>query len=207
MLVLYGPPGLAKSQYALEHYPELYALPPPQRGSYWFDKYEGQETVLIEDYGTDPSELIGWSFFLRLLDGYLMQVPYKGGHYWFKPLRIILTSNRHPQEWYPHQVYEALERRITHLYEFVRYKTYFVRKQPSQRQGEGAATLIPWLNLSVTQALQGSTQQQEGPQEGQARDPVPSPSSDQSSSSYQVPSSPNVDWLLSDEVLANGDDV
>jgi len=149
--VLFGPPGLCKSRWADDHFPGYYDVPAPQNGSWWFDKYQGEEVILFDEYGTSPTELLPWAFLLKLTDGRRIQVPYKGGYYYFKPKTIVFTSNKHPKDWYPQQAeyYPALERRITHLYQFTGYKRYTVLKRPglARRPTEGAPdnTLIPWL--------------------------------------------------------------
>lgn len=97
ILILHGPPGTGKTRYAYDTYPDLYSVPPPkQSGTYW-DGYDGQETVLIDEmYGNRFS----WGFLLQLLDRYPFQVPISGGQVNFVSRRIIMTSNAHPALWY-----------------------------------------------------------------------------------------------------------
>lgn len=200
--VLYGPSELGKSQWAFDHYPDAYEVPSPQRGSWWFDKYEGQEEVVIDEYGTNRDELFGWNFFLKILDGRLIQVPYKGGHYWFKPKVIVITSNIHPREWYRDQDWRPLERRITHLFEFTSYKSYTIHKRPGQNgQGEGPATLIPYLQ-GQGPVHQGESSRSEEAQSSPSG--VPTTSHNLSSSTDQISPSQYLnmeDLLLSQESL------
>lgn len=71
---------------------EAYWLP---RGT-WFDGYDGQDTVVIDDfYGWLPCDLL-----LRACDRFPLMVPTKGGHVNFTPTSIILTSNKLPHLWY-----------------------------------------------------------------------------------------------------------
>ena len=63
----------------------------------WFCGYEGQKIVLLDDYrGEYKLQML-----LKLLDRYPMQVPTKGGHTEWLPTKVYITSNIHPNEWYP----------------------------------------------------------------------------------------------------------
>lgn len=182
--VLYGATGCWKSRWAGDHYPSHYSVPPPQRGSWWFDKYEGEEEILLDEYGGEPSELLPWNFFLKFLDGYLMQVPYKGGHYWFKPKVIIITSNFHPKTWYPARDWAVLDRRITHIFYFHHKGAYRIEKQPSHY----SSLLHP----------EGSERQEEGaPEIG-----VPTTEGDNTSLSHLFSPEEVERMLMSDESLA-----
>lgn len=66
-------------------------------GERWFDGYDGQPAVLFDDFDGSWFKL---SFLLRLLDRYPMPVAIKGGHTWWTPKTIYITSNIKPQEWY-----------------------------------------------------------------------------------------------------------
>jgi hypothetical protein len=83
----------------------------------WWDGYDGQPIILFDDfYGQ-----IKISKMLRLLDGYPLQLPIKGGFVWAQWTRIFFTSNVHHDEWWPtasipDEVREALRRRITRVH-------------------------------------------------------------------------------------------
>lgn len=109
--LLLGAPGTGKTRYVLDKHPDCYVIP-VTNSSIWFDGYDGHEVVLIDDYmGQFP--LIQ---FLRLLHEYPEQVPVKGGHVWFNPSVIYVTSNYQINEWYKFEGREAslaaLERRF-----------------------------------------------------------------------------------------------
>ena len=92
VLVLYGPPKKGKSAFWNICYPNAYIKP---HGTWW-DGYDGQETVVIDDfYGWLP-----YSFMLQLLDRYPLLVEVKGGMRTFNSKRIIITSNKSPHLWY-----------------------------------------------------------------------------------------------------------
>jgi len=55
---------------------------------------------------------------LALLDRYQCKVQYKGGMAQFRATKIILTSPKHPQDWYQddgHDKVDQLIRRITRI--------------------------------------------------------------------------------------------
>lgn len=110
VIVLYGGTGCGKSKHARELL-EDYWVWAPQMGE-WFDGYEGQGDVIMEEYrGQLPFGML-----LTLLDRYECRVQYKGGSIEFAPKRIVITSPTHPTEWYEtvgSDKIEQLLRRIT----------------------------------------------------------------------------------------------
>lgn len=108
--VLWGPPGTGKSRYA--HHiggPTAYWLPKPAGSTVWFDGYDGQETVVIDEfYGWIPRDLMQ-----RMCDRYALNVEVKGGSVPFLAKHIIITSNQRPDQWWPRLGLGAMERRLT----------------------------------------------------------------------------------------------
>ncbi|QGM49342.1 replication-associated protein [Elk circovirus Banff/2019] len=111
--VIVGPPGSGKSRWAAEFADKTATYWKPSRNKWW-DGYNGQEVVVLDDY-------YGWLPFddlLRLCDRYPLTVETKGGTVPFLARSILITSNKEPQEWYSSDavpVVEALYRRITTL--------------------------------------------------------------------------------------------
>jgi len=109
--VIWGAAGTGKTRAAYEIDPELYAVIPGHTGVWW-DGYCGQKTILLDDfYGWMP-----FHFLLRVLDGYKLQLEVKGGRVWAQWDRVVITSNRGPQEWYNRERdldFAALNRRFT----------------------------------------------------------------------------------------------
>jgi len=109
-IVYFGPTGTGKSHRAFSLYPDAYWLPQGK----WFDNYNGQSTVVIDEF-------YGWlsySFLLRLLDKYPLLVESKGGHVQFVAKLIVFTSNTPPWEWYgPKCKLDPLKRRLNAVYE------------------------------------------------------------------------------------------
>ncbi len=113
ILVWWGPTNCGKTYTAHELYGEsLYCLPPAKKsGTYW-DDYQGETTVLIDEmYGNR----FAFSFLLQLCDRFKFTVPVHGGAgHQFISKRIVFTSNAKPEKWYNDQFnYAAFQRRIT----------------------------------------------------------------------------------------------
>lgn len=112
--VLVGPTGVGKTRWVYDNFEDLYSVPPTkQSGCYW-DGYDGQEVVLIDEmYGSRFS----YAWLLQLLDRYSFLIPVHGGQVPFTSSRIIMCSNSHPDEWYDPQKFpfsgSPLERRLT----------------------------------------------------------------------------------------------
>jgi hypothetical protein len=98
--VFFGDPGSGKSfdaYHLAEQADSYYVLPTVQDGKLWFDGYDGEKVLLIEDY--DGS--IPFDSFKRLLDVYKMMTPVKGSHTVPAFEAIFITSNTPPWTWYP----------------------------------------------------------------------------------------------------------
>lgn len=101
--VLVGAPDAGKSHAAYELL-GIEAFFKPD-GSLWWDGYDGQESVIINDYaGEFPI-----SYLLNLLDKWPMKVQTKGGYVTWKARRIIITANDHPLTWYEGKLTPARE--------------------------------------------------------------------------------------------------
>lgn len=110
--VLWGEPGSGKTRRAVEDSKDYYmvTVTSPQ----WWDGYIGQKTIIIDDYYGDWK----WNLLLRILDGYMLQLPVKGGFTYAVWTKVIITSNAHPDCWYMNQRnYGALDRRLTDVIE------------------------------------------------------------------------------------------
>lgn len=112
--VLWGDAGTGKTRYAVDAEDDLYIADMADNG--WWDGYEGQEAVLIDDfYGQiKPSKM------LRILDGYRLQLPVKGSSTFARYTRVYITSNAPPEEWWegssvPVRVRRAIRRRINRV--------------------------------------------------------------------------------------------
>lgn len=86
------------------------AYPKVPSTKFW-DGYQGQESVIIDEFRGD----IGISNLLRWFDRYPCLVEIKGSSTVLCAKLFIVTSNLHPREWYPtldSATFLALERRL-----------------------------------------------------------------------------------------------
>lgn len=98
-VILYvGDPGSGKTRKAFDENEDLFELP-ISNGTLWFDGYDMHQTVLFDDF-TGAASALKLDNALKLFDRYARQVPVKGGHVWYAPKKIIVTSNFHPRCWY-----------------------------------------------------------------------------------------------------------
>lgn len=107
--VYWGATGTGKSHDAWEEAGELaYGKDPRTK---WWDGYHDQENVVIDEFrGT-----IDISHMLRWLDKYPVRVETKGSTTPLKVIRVWITSNLHPKDWYPdldQETKDALMRRL-----------------------------------------------------------------------------------------------
>lgn len=104
----YGPTGTGKSRLAFEENPGAYRKDPKER---WWDGYEGQKVVIIDDF--DKFQVSQGGDMKRWMDHYPFMAPYKGGYTSIRPEKIIVTSNYHPNEiWEDDQTLNPICRRV-----------------------------------------------------------------------------------------------
>ncbi len=96
VIVVVGDSGCGKSWFA-EHYDTHdNTYPMADSDPVWVDGYWGQRTIVIEEMDAQ----MPFRFLLRLLDGYRLNMPTKGGFIWGEHTTVILTSNTAPDRWY-----------------------------------------------------------------------------------------------------------
>jgi len=107
--VYWGPMGSGKELRAFtEAGDDFYTLMRPGSDRVFFDGYDGQHTVVIDDfYGWIPRNLM-----YHLCDRYPMLVENKGGSTPFVSRRIIITSNDPPSKWWKKIGLGAMARRL-----------------------------------------------------------------------------------------------
>lgn len=97
--VLWGESGTGKTRYVYdnEDINDIYKLDKCNGDNIWFDGYEGEKILLIDEfYGSS----IKFSMLLQLLDIYPMKLQVKGGHTWANWERVYITSNKPYTNWY-----------------------------------------------------------------------------------------------------------
>jgi hypothetical protein len=97
-VILWGDSGTGKTRSVYDYFgnENVYDVPRPNGGNVWFDNYNGQRVVLLDDF-------YGWlplHFLLKIADRYAMQVPCKGGFRNFNPEYLCITSNSEWTNWY-----------------------------------------------------------------------------------------------------------
>jgi len=113
-IVLYGPTGVGKTFSAIntmcggkDYY--IVEAPSHKDSKLWFDGYEGEKTLILDDFQGD---FCSFRFLLRMLDVYKLKIEYKGGFCWAAWTTVIITSNIHPSGWYTCDS-NPLKRRLT----------------------------------------------------------------------------------------------
>ncbi len=124
VIVVVGDSGCGKSWFA-EHYDTRdNTYPMADSDPVWVDGYWGQRTIVVEEMDAQ----MPFRFLLRLLDGYRLNMPTKGGFIWGEHTTVIITSNTPPDRWYndgiantwsfdlQHMVAGPLQRRINSIH-------------------------------------------------------------------------------------------
>lgn len=137
VLVYQGTPGAGKSELACLFDPDqCFTMPPPKaQNDLWFGDYDGERTLIIDEFEKQPKPTLSLYWIKKILDGRPLQVPVKGGHRWAEWKYVVVTTNHHPTVWFPDaddfwkEEYQgssfgaefpsALQRRIDLTYTFV----------------------------------------------------------------------------------------
>lgn len=101
VVVHWGDSGTGKTHDAVgDLEPSQYHIKSPGK---WWDGYECQDVVIIDDIQPDTSLSCreNHEYLLRVLDKWKMNVEIKGGSVPLTATRIFITSNSHPNDWFP----------------------------------------------------------------------------------------------------------
>lgn len=117
--VFWGDPGTGKTRsvYESEGFDRVYTLNTATNGHVWFDGYDGEPVLLIDDFR-------GWirfNEFLKILDIYPLRLPIKGSYDFAAWTRVYITSNHCPEDWWKEEsghCLAALRRRFTRVEHF-----------------------------------------------------------------------------------------
>lgn len=116
--ILWGDTGTGKTGFAWDSSDKKAYIKDPGTGNWW-DGYEQQEHVIIDDF---RSKDFPFTVLLKLLDRYPMQVQTKGGFVKFNSPNIWITSPLPPEYWYSDsdENLAQLLRRVTRIRKIVR---------------------------------------------------------------------------------------
>lgn len=112
-----GPPGSGKTRAVWDEFgiDNVY----PKMVGKWWDNYNGETCVLIDDFDPDNCYGIMYDFYLKLLDRYPMMIEWKGGSGQFCSKTIIFTSNYGIDDWFKGKSNKsAFMRRVTEVRNF-----------------------------------------------------------------------------------------
>ncbi len=147
--VYWGTPGSGKTRRALhEAGPSAYWLEKPaaRNGAVWFDGYNGEEHVVIDEfYGWIPRDLMQ-----RMCDRYPLNVQIKGGSVKFLAKKIWITSNQDPISWWSRLGLGSMARRMECV---VRMDNALRPWSPSDTgSAEEPADVVTLAYIPITQA-------------------------------------------------------
>jgi len=99
ILILYGPSGTGKSMTARNMMLEgnCYWGSWPTGGRWWWPGYEGQHTVILDEF----RHQVSMDQMLNLMDRYPYKIEYKYGNTTFRSKKLVITTNISPEMWYP----------------------------------------------------------------------------------------------------------
>ncbi len=103
VIVYTGTPGAGKSELACLFDPDdCFTLPPPKaQNDLWFGSYDGERTLIIDEFEKQPKPTLSLYWIKKILDGKPLEVPVKGGHRWAEWTFVVVTTNHHPTVWFP----------------------------------------------------------------------------------------------------------
>ncbi len=105
VIVICGTSGSGKSWWANKLYDpgdqNTFTMPAvPANGNAWFDGYDDQRTLVIDEF----SGRVEYELMKNIMDPYKMQVPTKGAHAPALWDTVVITTNYHPNTWYPNDI-------------------------------------------------------------------------------------------------------
>ena len=131
-----GPSGVGKTHWAYEKYGfrNVYCLPECNNAIPWFDQYDGQDVLLIDEMEKNK---IAYTMLLKILDKWPLKLQIKGAIENAGWTKVILTSNHHPSTWYDWAVHDrdALYRRLGGAYLHITERGEFEMKDLSHFGG------------------------------------------------------------------------
>ncbi len=105
VIVICGTSGSGKSFWANNLYDpgdeHTFTMPAvPANGGAWFDGYDDQRTLVMDEF----SGRVEYELMKNIMDPYKMQIPTKGSHVPALWDTVVITTNYHPNTWYPNDL-------------------------------------------------------------------------------------------------------
>jgi len=114
--VYWGDAGVGKTRKAMSgDRRKIFKLDLVAGTNIWWDGYIGQSTLLLDEF---KDTLIEVTYFLKMTDRYPLTLNVKNSMVKAKYTKVIITSQCHPEEWYPMESdirREAVMRRLTKI--------------------------------------------------------------------------------------------
>jgi len=113
VVCIHGPPGIGKTTYVWDHFEDVFVPKVTESGAIWFDGYQGQKYLLLEDYnGQLPIHE-----FNAICDRNPYRAPVKGGMTGGLWTHVFINTNIDPKYWYQKyaadpDVYGSVLRRV-----------------------------------------------------------------------------------------------
>lgn len=127
VMIFHGEAGSGKSRDARAEHPDYYALPHPKGSGVYWDNYQGQECVIIDEF---HGGFFSFGDLLVLTDRYGYTCPiHHGAGLQFTSKTIIFTSNVPPSEWYKGidtERWKAFKRRVSQVRIYKRDQPYSI---------------------------------------------------------------------------------
>jgi len=118
--VAWGESGTGKSTWAFGEAGDDYYVWTPSETGCWFDGYDGQKTLILDDF---DGSCMGYRLFLRVCDRWPLRVWVKHGMEHARWVKVLITSNLDPSNWYPSSAFGPISRRMTIVREFPLFST------------------------------------------------------------------------------------
>jgi len=153
VIVLYGATGVGKTYCAVNYFGRedyhLQECPSSKDSRFWFDGYQGQRTLILDDFS---GEFCNYRYLLRVLDKYKLKVEIKGSFSWALWTTVVITTNLHPSAWYPNENSAPLQRRINEIRYCEHRDTYKLMDWAEHTSGDFVNFVVPPPCSPVTPA-------------------------------------------------------
>lgn len=114
----FGSTGTGKTRAAFENYPKAYWKMGGKKDGEWWDGYNSEETVIVDDYRCD---MCPFHYLLKMIDRYPMRVGVKGSTTMLNATIFVFTCPDRPEIMWRHQTTEKLNQLLRRISSIVEY--------------------------------------------------------------------------------------